>query len=103
MDVKNATTGRIVQYVPPSTDHPTANNGATVVPAIVTRVWTNNVLNLTVFADVRDAVPVTSVSHSVKGEPGTWHWHEEAEQVAASQKKAAEAPAADVEKSTTQE
>lgn len=96
---KTATVGRIVQYVPPSTDHPTSNNDAQVVPAIVTRVWSNNVLNLTVFADARDAVPVTSVPHSANGEPGTWHWHEEA---AEPQKKAAEAPVADAEKSTTQ-
>lgn len=51
------TIGRIVHVL----GIPAESNGSTVAPAVVTRVWSNDLLNVTVFPDAAAPVPATSV------------------------------------------
>lgn len=76
MEKREILIGMGVRFIPPSAHHPTAYNEAQVVPAVVTSVH-GDLVNLTVFADGREPVPVANVEHSLKGLPGTYHWHDE--------------------------
>lgn len=49
MEGQKPTVGRIVHYVPGGNDPP--HNGAEVLPAIITRVWSDTCVNLRVFND----------------------------------------------------
>jgi hypothetical protein len=49
--------GRIVHLIGPYAN----SNGAGVAPAIITRVWANDMVNVTAFPDAGGAQPVTSV------------------------------------------
>lgn len=62
---------------------PSRNNGAVVAPAIVTRVWNEEVVNVTVFPDAADGLdPVfirrTSLTHvpTVDELDTDWRWTE---------------------------
>lgn len=74
MSKQTLTIGRIVHFVPPSEDHPTANNSAQVVPALVTAVINENCANLTVFPDNREPLCITSAQYSQSGTAGSWRW-----------------------------
>ena len=71
------TIGRIVGYVLPE-GHARAGE---VVPAIITRTWGSDFINLTPFVDVASDAPVnptscSSVMHdeSATPKPRSWHW-----------------------------
>jgi hypothetical protein len=51
------TIGRIVHVI----GTPANGNGADVAPALVTRVWADDMINCTVFPDCGPPVPATSV------------------------------------------
>lgn len=70
---QQASEGRIVLYVPEE-GSPEANNYATVVPAVICRVWENEMVNLRVFADGPDVTWKGSVNFSEEKLPRTWHW-----------------------------
>ncbi len=71
------TPGRIVNFVIP--DGPLAGE---IRPAMIVRVWDNELCNLHVFSDGPNDHETTcihgnwvgSVNHSEKREPRTWHW-----------------------------
>lgn len=69
------TVGRIVLFR--SQRHLDMGNGALEVPAIVTRVWGPNCVNLQVFRDAEPPAPVTSVMYD-DGEQlsvhAGWRW-----------------------------
>lgn len=69
------TVGRIVHYRQP--DNEPAVNGTKVHAAIVTRVWSDSVVNLQVFFDSGPVEPVTSVEVERPEEEGAgrrWFW-----------------------------
>lgn len=71
------TIGRIVHYRNTETEAQ-FQNGAQVVPAIITRVHSDNAVNLTVFTDSGGGVhQKTSVSLGTGA--GTWAWPERVE------------------------
>ncbi len=51
--------------------HVTTDSAGTVEPAIITRVWTENCINVTLFPDCADPHPMTSL---VQGN-GTHEWY----------------------------
>lgn len=58
---------------------PAENNGARTAPAIVTRVWSPNTVNVRVLADGEATPWRTSLSHAdtfadVEGTPALWTW-----------------------------
>lgn len=74
---KQPSIGRIVNYVP--TEEEKAKwNGADIVPAIITRVWSVSagMVNLQVFADAPNCVWKTSVEMSGNKAACSWHWPE---------------------------
>lgn len=83
MKEQKPTIGRIVIFTVPSPEHPTANNDAKEVPAIITRVWSDTCVNLTVFADNREPVNFSSSQYSDKALPTTWRWHDDVVEVEA--------------------
>jgi hypothetical protein len=69
------TIGRIVRYVLPH-GH---NRAGQVVPAIITRVWDEQLVQLTPFVDVANDQPIeagacSSVPYDEAAKPRTWHW-----------------------------
>lgn len=73
------TVGRIV-LVPMD---PAMNNGATVAPAIITRVWSDTTVNVRVLADSQNLLWLTSVTYvedldqvdaDAPGRLGRWTW-----------------------------
>jgi hypothetical protein len=79
------TVGRIVLFRSESAER--TGNGATEVPAIITRVWSEHCVNLQVFRDGSDPISLTSVSMAELDQPtnhhGTWRWMEYQKAVAA--------------------
>jgi hypothetical protein len=72
------TIGRIVHYVASAGAH---------WPAIITRVWPNETVNLHVLADGRAAFHYTSAPHDETGNAiSSWHWPEREEAKAQSPK-----------------
>lgn len=71
------TIGRIVHYKNTETEAQ-FQKGAQVVPAIITRVHSDNVVNLTVFTDSGGGVH-QKTSVSLGTDAGTWAWPERAE------------------------
>jgi hypothetical protein len=53
----NPTIGRIMHVI----GVPATGNGTDIAPAIVTRVWSEDTVNVTVFPDAAAPVPATSV------------------------------------------
>lgn len=70
------TIGRIVLFK--SNDPSQLGNGAEEVPAIVTRVWSDSCVNLTVFRDFAPPLSVTSVNmaddFAASGQGVAWRW-----------------------------
>lgn len=68
--------GRIVWFK--SKDKTAMGNSATEVPAIITRVWSNTCVNLTVFRDFDAPLSVTSVTMAddfeASGQHAAWRW-----------------------------
>lgn len=67
--------GRIVHFVP-QPGSPAAHNGASVVPAIIVRVWSDDMVNLKVFADGPEDVWAGSVTYNEENKEYSWHWPE---------------------------
>lgn len=64
--------GRIVHYRPTKAEE---SNGAPVFAAIITRVWDNEAVNLTVFPDLRAPFMVgTRIRAHDQPDPGQWFW-----------------------------
>lgn len=59
------TVGRVVLFV---------DYGSHVTCAMVTRVHSDECVNLMVMHDGQTPTPRTSVVYDETGEPGTWHW-----------------------------
>ena len=69
----DAGVGRIVNYhVGDNSDERLKGNHATVLPAIIVRVWDDGKVNLKVFTDGREDVWVTSVERGLEADQ--W-WH----------------------------
>ena len=66
------TVGRVVLYTPRTTD-PDHNN-AEVLPAVVVRVWSDDMINLKVLNDGSEDFWATSVARNELAEQGTWDW-----------------------------
>lgn len=69
------TVGRIVHFRSENPDQ--VSNGADLAPAIITRVWSDTCVTLTVFRDGETPIAVTSVDYSEsygQGLPPSWHW-----------------------------
>ncbi len=69
--------GRIV-HVPMD---PATNNGATVAPAVITRVWSETTVNVRVLHDSESITWRTSVVYrdnldGIEGTPAVWTWPE---------------------------
>ena len=72
--------GLIVMYVP-EVNHVEANNGAKVVPAIITRTlsnekFENDEINLKVFSDGPVDTWRKHIPYSEDKTPCSWHWPE---------------------------
>lgn len=67
--------GRIVLYTPMQADRDGRGDGE-VWPAVITRVWSPDVVNLQVLADAGPAFAVTSVHRdwNLQGLPRSWRW-----------------------------
>lgn len=72
------TVGRIVIFRQPVNEEPV--NGMREHPAIITRVWSNDLVNLHVFYDGAPSAARTSVvrADDVDLTGYTWHWPERA-------------------------
>lgn len=74
------TIGRIVHFHPADFDTEARNDhegtGPVVVPAIITRVWTDDLVNLTVFPDNGPPIVRSSVHRlaSTRTNPYGWEW-----------------------------
>jgi hypothetical protein len=68
MSEQKPSIGRIVIYKLP--DAEPERNGTREHPAIITRVWTDDCVNLTVFFDATHSEPRTSQQRSA----GRWDW-----------------------------
>ena len=73
--MNNITIGRIVGYVLPEG----RSDAGQVVPAIITRTWGSDCVQLTPFVDQCNHEPVnptscSSVMHDETKKPRTWHW-----------------------------
>jgi hypothetical protein len=55
--IQRPSVGRVVLV----TVHPTTNNGAPEAPAIITRVWSDLLINVHVFLDGGRSMPLTSI------------------------------------------
>ena len=70
------TIGRIVLFK--SKDVKELGNHAEEVPAIITRVWSENCVNLTVFRDFAEPLLQTSVTYAedldASGQHSAWRW-----------------------------
>ena len=67
--------GRIVLFRSTQSDH--VGNGASEVPAIITRVWTDTCVNLQVMRDAASPIPMTSVVYDedpIVTAYATWRW-----------------------------
>lgn len=73
-DLPKASVGRIVLFK--STNLDQVGNGAEEVPAIITRAWSDTMLNLCVFRDANAPLAVTSVGHESisQGSSLSWRW-----------------------------
>lgn len=82
--VKIPTCGRMVQYFPSEAEKTTrtgaGSNGAQVLPAVVTQVfsqsWSESYtgVNMRVFADSEDVLWKTSVQHKSSAHEGAEYW-----------------------------
>jgi hypothetical protein len=60
---------------------PATNNGATVAPAVITRVWSETTVNVRVLHDSESITWRTSVVYrdnldGIEGTPAVWTWPE---------------------------
>jgi hypothetical protein len=68
------TIGRVVIYTMADVDDPCSRNGATELPAVIVRVWTDTCVNLKVFTDDPHDQWRTSVTYSETPSGYTWRW-----------------------------
>lgn len=66
--------GRIVVFTPSGNDSECRHNGASEVPAIITRVFSDTVVNLKVITDGSATPWRTSATYSEEGTPYSWRW-----------------------------
>ena len=68
------TIGRMVVYRQPERESPV--NGTRFHPAVITRVWGHDIVNLTVFFDTHPPRPVPSVLHTCDAAEhvDAWDW-----------------------------
>lgn len=76
MDKKVVKVGTIVQFFPylEDTDARSNNNNDSPIPAIVTRVWSADCVNLTIFPDCGKVSFRTSVLQTDESEKGRWRF-----------------------------
>lgn len=76
---QNPSVGRIVHFFPTELDDEARSNGNSgPVAAVITRVWDESMVNLTIFPDAMHPTPRTSVPHRSTHAPGApyWDWPE---------------------------
>lgn len=78
---KTVSVGRVVLFVPKRGDIEFSDANSMVIPAIVTKVWSEltykeSEVNLRIFPDNPHTTWRTFVPYDENKTPGTWHWPE---------------------------